>query len=171
MLQIQTFKIPKKIPPSSIKITKKTAIKNSITVRRIYSPLNCNLKSEDSTFIIYWGTKVWNIEINFVFFKKQIKRLILKLMSSKVWSIGIQKHKKDSASCSDTDTGHDTPLRRSIQTRGPPVVTLSFDVCSLHYFSFMKVPHNVVYVHSCIIILKNETGIHCSNTKRDNHWL
>ena len=23
---------------------------------------------------IYWGTKVWNIEINFVFFKKQINR-------------------------------------------------------------------------------------------------
>ena len=28
--------------------------------------------------IIYWGTKVWNIEINFVFFKKTNKKLNLK---------------------------------------------------------------------------------------------
>ena len=27
---------------------------------------------------IYWGTKVWNININFVVFKKQMKKIILK---------------------------------------------------------------------------------------------
>ena len=40
------------------------------------------------------GTKVWNIEINFVSFKKANKKMNLKIMSSKVWSIEIQKHTK-----------------------------------------------------------------------------
>ena len=40
---------------------------------------------------IYWGTKVWNIDINFVIFKKTNKNMNQKLG---VWSIGIQKHTK-----------------------------------------------------------------------------
>ena len=60
-----------------------------------------------------------------------------------------------------------------IQTQGRPVVVLSIDVCSHHYFSFMKVLHDAGSVRSCIIILENETWNHCSNTKRDrpSRWL
>ena len=40
------------------------------------------------------GVKVWNIDIHFFVFKKQIKRYISKLMSIQVWSIGLEKHIK-----------------------------------------------------------------------------
>ena len=44
---------------------------------------------------IYCKTKVWNIDINYVVFKKANEEInIKKLMSSKVWDIGLQKHPK-----------------------------------------------------------------------------
>ena len=70
-----------------------------------------------------------------------------------------------------SDTGHGTPPRHSIETRSRLVVVLSIDVCSHHYFSFMKVLHNAGSVQLCIIILENQNWIHCSNTKKDYHWL
>ena len=41
--------------------------------------------------------------------------------------------------CHAADTGHDTPARHSIQTQGPPVAVLSFDVehhTGMHSYPF-----------------------------------
>ena len=51
--------------------------------------------------IVYWGTNVWNIEITFVFFKKQIKDRSKNSCLVKIGVLGYKKHKHDSASCSD----------------------------------------------------------------------
>ena len=55
---------------------------------------NVNMQKHITRALIYWGTKVWNIDINFVVIKKQIKNKYKNICLVKFEVLGYENTKK-----------------------------------------------------------------------------